>query len=57
MDEIEIGHPERAKGALNGWPRIMCESDDIVAIGDNLNDISMFEVAATRIAMVNGVDA
>lgn len=57
--KIEIGHPEASKGAA--LKRLAAhygvESDDIVAIGDNLNDISMFEVAATRIAMGNGVDA
>lgn len=56
--KIEIGHPNASKGMAltqlaehHGIPQA-----DIVAIGDNLNDISMFEVAETRIAMGNAVD-
>ena len=56
--KIEIGHPHASKGAalkqLAEHERIPMR--DVVAIGDNLNDMSMFEVAETRIAMGNAVD-
>jgi len=56
--KIEIGHPNASKGmALTQLAEHHGVSpSDIVAIGDNLNDISMFEVAETRIAMGNAVD-
>lgn len=57
--KIEIGHPKASKGqALNQLANHYgVAAEDIVAIGDNLNDISMFQVAETRIAMGNAVDA
>lgn len=56
--KIEIGHPKASKGmALKQLAEHhQISPEDIVAIGDNLNDISMFEVAETRIAMGNAVD-
>ncbi|MCC5893361.1 Cof-type HAD-IIB family hydrolase [Exiguobacterium sp.] len=57
--KIEIGHPKASKGMaleqLAAHHHIA--KQDIVAIGDNLNDVSMFEVAETCIAMGNAVDA
>ncbi|EPE62150.1 haloacid dehalogenase-like hydrolase family protein [Exiguobacterium sp. S17] len=56
--KIEIGHPKASKGTAL---KQLAENhhipqEEIVAIGDNLNDVSMFEVAETRIAMGNAVD-
>lgn len=57
--KIEIGHPRASKGmALEQLAQHHgIAKEHIVAIGDNLNDVSMFEVAETRIAMGNAVDA
>lgn len=57
--KIEIGHPRASKGmALEQLAdHHGIKKEHIVAIGDNLNDVSMFEVAETRIAMGNAVDA
>lgn len=57
--KIEIGHPKASKGqALKQLAdHYGVAAEEIVAIGDNLNDISMFQVAETRIAMGNAVDA
>lgn len=55
VQKIEIGGPQASKGnAL----KFMADHFDIplektVAIGDNLNDLSMFEVAGTSIVMGN----
>ncbi len=56
--KIEIGHPHASKGeALKQLAdHYQVSMRDVVAIGDNLNDVSMFEVAETRIAMGNAVD-
>lgn len=57
--KIEIGHPKASKGmALQQLAEHHhIAKQHIVAIGDNLNDVSMFEVAETCIAMGNAVDA
>lgn len=57
--KIEIGHPNASKGmALKQLAEHHSIPDEnIVAIGDNLNDVSMFEVAEVKIAMGNAVDA
>lgn len=57
--KIEIGHPNASKGAALEQlaEHYNVSMTDVVAIGDNLNDISMFEVSETRIAMGNAVDA
>ncbi|WP_215142943.1 Cof-type HAD-IIB family hydrolase [Exiguobacterium qingdaonense] len=56
--KIEIGHPRASKGAAlrELTEHYEIPMQDVVAIGDNLNDVSMFEVAETRIAMGNAVD-
>lgn len=56
--KIEIGHPHASKGAALKQlaEHYQIPIGDVVAIGDNLNDVSMFEVAETRIAMGNAVD-
>ncbi|MFC2949735.1 HAD family hydrolase [Virgibacillus sediminis] len=55
QQKLEIGNPRSSKGnALKFIANYFeVDSDDTVAIGDNLNDLSMFEVAGTSIAMEN----
>ncbi|MFC1979053.1 Cof-type HAD-IIB family hydrolase [Chloroflexota bacterium] len=54
----EVAHPECNKGnalaMLSGWLGIA--QSEVVAIGDNPNDIDMVEWAGTGIAMTNGTD-
>ncbi|WP_010531689.1 Cof-type HAD-IIB family hydrolase [Lentibacillus jeotgali] len=54
-EKLEIAHGNASKG--NGLKSIAAyfkvPLEDTVAIGDNLNDISMFKTAATGIAMEN----
>ncbi len=57
--KLEIGHPETSKGnALLFFADYLGISiKEMVAIGDNLNDLSMFEIAGTSIAMENAEEA
>lgn len=40
----------------NGWPTRGLSMQDVVAFGDNYNDLSMLEAAGTGVAMGNAVD-
>lgn len=53
--KLEIGHAEASKGnALTQMARHLNISlENILAIGDNLNDLSMFQVAGQSVAMEN----
>lgn len=53
--KLEIGHPETSKGnaLLFFADHLGIPIKETVAIGDNLNDLSMFEVAGMSIAMEN----
>lgn len=57
--KLEIGHPETSKGnaLLFFADHLGIPIEETVAIGDNLNDLSMFEVAGTSIAMENAEEA
>ncbi|QNK86824.1 HAD family phosphatase [Sporosarcina sp. resist] len=57
--KLEIGHPETSKGnALLFFADYLGISiKETVTIGDNLNDLSMFEIAGTSIAMENAEEA
>ncbi|WP_318616594.1 Cof-type HAD-IIB family hydrolase [Sporosarcina sp. YIM B06819] len=52
---LELGHPDAGKGsALRFMANYLgIPLENTVAIGDNYNDLTMFEVAATSIAMDN----
>ncbi|MCP3739526.1 Cof-type HAD-IIB family hydrolase [Rossellomorea sp. BNER] len=56
--KLEIAHPETSKGnALKVMANhLKIPIKETVAIGDNLNDLSMFEVAGMSIAMGNAED-
>lgn len=53
--KLELGHPETSKGnAVLALAEVLgIAQEEIVAMGDNLNDLSMFEVAGMKIAMEN----
>ncbi|MEW9674920.1 Cof-type HAD-IIB family hydrolase [Lentibacillus sp. L22] len=55
QQKLEIAHPKASKGnALQFFANYMgIELENTVAMGDNLNDVSMFEVAGLGIAMGN----
>lgn len=58
-DKLEIAHPEANKGY---GLRILADHlgipmEETVAIGDSINDIPMFEIAGTSIAMGNANDS
>lgn len=57
--KLEIGHPETSKGnaLLFFADHLGIPIKETVAIGDNLNDLSMFEVAGVSIAMDNAEEA
>ncbi|MFD1848834.1 Cof-type HAD-IIB family hydrolase [Oceanobacillus bengalensis] len=57
-EKLEIGHPLTSKGnALEFFAKhLEVPLENIVAIGDNLNDLSMFDIAGFRIAMGNAED-
>lgn len=56
--KLEIAHKEVSKGNALAYManHLKIPMEDTVAIGDNLNDLSMFEVAGMGIAMGNAVD-
>lgn len=54
-NDIEISDARATKGIAMAW---LCEKlgialEDVVAFGDNINDISMLEAAGTGVAMEN----
>lgn len=55
VTKLEIGHPEASKGNALAFManQLKIPMENTVAIGDNLNDLSMFEVAGMSIAMEN----
>lgn len=55
-DNLEITHWQAQKGiALRRLAeRLGINSDNVMAIGDNLNDVSMLKYAGTAVAMENG---
>nr|WP_295974472.1 Cof-type HAD-IIB family hydrolase [uncultured Bacillus sp.] len=57
VEKIDIGHIKTSKG--NGLKIVAnymgIPLENTVAIGDNLNDLSMFDIAGTSIAMGNAV--
>lgn len=57
VTKLEIAHPSASKGyALRRMAEKMgVPLENTAAIGDNLNDLSMFEMAGTSIAMGNAV--
>ncbi|CAM3154043.1 HAD family hydrolase [Paenibacillus lupini] len=52
---LEISHPLANKGeGVRLWSQLVgCEVHDVTVFGDNLNDIGMFQVAGTRVAVAN----
>ncbi|WP_022794300.1 Cof-type HAD-IIB family hydrolase [Marinococcus halotolerans] len=58
ITKLEIAHPSVSKGyALRRMAEEMgVPLEHTAAIGDNLNDLSMFEIAGTSIAMGNAVE-
>lgn len=58
IEKIDMGHLESSKGsALKKVAQYFgVPLEDTVAIGDNLNDLSMFQTAGMSIAMGNAVD-
>lgn len=54
-DNLEITHCEATKGhgVLKMAERLNIRPEQIMAIGDNMNDLSMFDVAGTAVAMDN----
>lgn len=59
IQKFEIAHPKVSKGnALQAFANFIgIPLNRVTAIGDNLNDISMFCVSGTSIAMGNAVEA
>ncbi|RKQ35829.1 Cof-type HAD-IIB family hydrolase [Oceanobacillus halophilus] len=57
-EKLEIGHPETSKGNALKYlaSYLVIPLKDTVVMGDNLNDLSMFQVAGKSIAMGNAVD-
>ncbi|RDW18810.1 Cof-type HAD-IIB family hydrolase [Oceanobacillus arenosus] len=55
VQKLEIGNPDASKGNALVFiaNHLHVPLEDTVAIGDNLNDLSMFEVAGMSIAMGN----
>ncbi|ADH99711.1 Cof-type HAD-IIB family hydrolase [Salisediminibacterium selenitireducens] len=54
-ENLEITHRDATKGhgVLKMAKRLNIKPHEIMAIGDNLNDLSMFDVAGTAVAMAN----
>ena len=52
---IEITHPQATKGAALRWlmEQLNCAKEQVMACGDNENDISMLELAEYRISVAN----
>lgn len=57
-ETIEIGHPEASKGfGLAYLANYFCiPLEKTIAIGDNLNDISMFQISGVSVAMGNAIE-
>ena len=56
-DQVDIaraGNSKGKRGAMGGRPGLSMQ--DVVAFGDNYNDLSMLEAAGTGVAMGNAVD-
>ena len=53
--DIEIGSPLAGKGTAITWlcEKLGIEKENVLAIGDNFNDLEMFEAAGTAAAMGN----
>ncbi len=53
--KLEVAHPDASKGnALKGLAEYYhIPQEDVVAVGDNYNDVSMFQYAGTAVAMQN----
>ncbi|WP_017727932.1 Cof-type HAD-IIB family hydrolase [Halalkalibacterium ligniniphilum] len=54
--EITNKHAQKGIALTNFAERLGVDMKDVVVIGDNLNDLSMFEVAGHAIAMDNAVE-
>ncbi|MBV8656794.1 MAG: HAD hydrolase family protein [Burkholderiales bacterium] len=56
---LDISHPHANKhhGTLAWAAHLARTADEIIAFGDNLNDMGLFSAVGTRVAMGNAVDA
>lgn len=55
---VDITSPEATKGHALAWRarQLGLQRDEVMAIGDNLNDIGMLEFVGTPVVMANAVD-
>lgn len=58
LNNVEFNHPEAQKGiALKAYAdKMAVPLENIMAIGDNYNDLSMLEIAGRSVAMANAVE-
>ena len=56
---VDVTSPEATKGRALAWraAQLGLSRDEVMAIGDNLNDLDMLEFAGTPVIMANAVDA
>lgn len=54
---LELSHvlAHKGEGAKAWAERVGCRPGQIIAFGDNLNDLGLFDTAGTRVAMANAV--
>ena len=56
---VDVTAPEATKGRALAWraERLGLTRDEVMAVGDNFNDLEMLEFAGTPVVMANSVDA
>ena len=56
---VDVTSPEATKGRALAWraQQLGVTPDEVMAVGDNLNDLGMLEFAGTPVVMANAVDA
>lgn len=55
---IDVTAPTATKGRALAWraEQLGCGRDEVMAVGDNFNDLEMLEFAGTAVVMANAVD-
>jgi hydroxymethylpyrimidine pyrophosphatase-like HAD family hydrolase len=55
---VDVTAPEATKGRALAWraEQLGLASDEVMAIGDNFNDLEMLEFAGTAVVMGNAVE-
>ena len=55
---VDITAPDATKGRALAWraAQLGLDRDEVMAVGDNLNDLEMLEYAGTPVVMANAVD-